>query len=47
MLINVSQFLLFLATAKFLPERFPQTEEKGPGGLQQQQQPTEPKKVKC
>ncbi|XP_066018238.1 vacuolar protein sorting-associated protein 33A isoform X2 [Pocillopora verrucosa] len=31
-------------TAKFPPERFPQTEEKGPGGLQQQQ-PTGPKKV--
>ena len=44
MLIKVSKFLLFLATAKFPPERFPQTEEKGPGGLQQQQ-PTGPKKV--
>ncbi|XP_078360973.1 vacuolar protein sorting-associated protein 33A-like isoform X2 [Oculina patagonica] len=31
-------------TAKFPPERFPQTEEKGPGGLQQQPQ-TGPKKV--
>ncbi|KAJ7387414.1 Vacuolar protein sorting-associated protein 33A [Desmophyllum pertusum] len=31
-------------TAKFPPERFPQTEEKGPSGLQQQQ-PTGPKKV--
>ena len=33
------------ATAKFPQERFPQTEEKGPGGLQQPQQPTGPKKV--
>ncbi|PFX32978.1 Vacuolar protein sorting-associated protein 33A [Stylophora pistillata] len=31
-------------TAKFPSERFPQTEEKGPGGLQQQQ-PSGPKKV--
>lgn len=35
----------FKATAKFSPERFPQTEEKGPGGMQQQQQQTGPKKV--
>jgi len=38
----------FKATAKFPPERFPQTEEKGPGGIQQQQQQqqqTGPKKV--
>jgi len=35
----------FKATAKFPPERFPQTEEKGPGGMQQQQQQTGPKKV--
>ena len=37
----------FKATAKFPPERFPQAEEKGPGGIQQQQQQqqTGPKKV--
>ena len=35
----------FKATAKFPPERFPQAEEKGPGGVQQQQQQTGPKKV--
>lgn len=38
-------FFLFKATAKFPPERFPQAEEKGPGGMQQQQQQTGPKKV--
>ncbi|XP_015776402.1 PREDICTED: vacuolar protein sorting-associated protein 33A-like [Acropora digitifera] len=32
-------------TAKFPQERFPQAEEKGPGGLQQPQQPPGPKKV--
>lgn len=38
-------FFFFKATAKFPPERFPQAEEKGPGGMQQQQQQTGPKKV--
>ena len=33
------------ATAKFPQERFPQTEEKSPGGLQQPPQPAGPKKV--
>ncbi|XP_029193786.2 vacuolar protein sorting-associated protein 33A-like [Acropora millepora] len=32
-------------TANFPQERFPQAEEKGPGGLQQPQQPPGPKKV--
>ena len=43
-LVTDKLYFLFEATAKFPPERFPQTEEKGPGGLQQQQ-PTGPKKV--
>lgn len=32
-------------TAKFPQDRFPQNEEKGPGGVQQPQQPAGPKKV--
>ena len=42
---QVIVFYFFKATAKFPPERFPQAEEKGPGGMQQQQQQTGPKKV--
>lgn len=45
MQLSVNHSSFFKATAKFPQERFPQAEEKGPGGLQQPQQPTEKKVV--